>query len=272
MIAATVCLALGLVGPLQTSVQPDSTGLVYWTAVIVPTFLLVLLNSLIARETARNLGWPWGLAALVAGFSAVGPIVVLTLVMDRLLMPMEHWHDARMLLLHVLGVELPIILTVNALMPTVQPLGPILRSGRQAPPGPRDEPPLPVTAQAITAQAPQPLVAPTVAARIEASPLFERLPPDLGQDVVCIRADNHFIEVSTILGSARVLMRLGDAEADLVTLPGMRVHRSWWVKLSHVLHIDRSGGGTLELVTTTGARISVARGQRDAVQAEIARR
>jgi len=277
MVVATACLVGGLAGPMQTNLLSASMRLVYWTALLVPSILLVLIVSLILRETARNLYWLWEIAAIAAGLLCIGPIGALTTGLDWLMMPRHAHHSPALLFLSVAAVVIPITVTANAFLPTLQPLGLFRR--RAAPlAGPRPETPLP--GQPISAE-PEPARQAAIPAgtdaviattRIEGLPLFERLPPELGQDIVSVRADNHHVEVTTTRGRARVLMRLGDAEADLSTLPGMRVHRSWWVNLAHVGQVDRGGRGGLELVTTTGARIPVARGQREAVQTEIARR
>ncbi|MCB1396079.1 MAG: LytTR family transcriptional regulator [Rhodobacter sp.] len=273
MVIATACLVGGLAGPMQTNTLPASMRLVYWTTLVVPSILLVLIVSLILRETARNLNWHWEVAAAIAGLFCVGPIIGLTMALDWLLMPLHARHPQAQLISSIVALVLPITLTANAFLPTLQPLGLFRR--RAAPPaGPRPETPLP--GHPITAdpepegQAAMPAASTALAtSRIEGLPLFERLPPELGQDIVSVRADNHHIEVTTTLGQARVLMRLGDAESDLSTLPGMRVHRSWWVNLAHVGQVDKGTSGTLELVTSAGVRIPVARTQRETVQARL---
>ena len=103
--------------------------------------------------------------------------------------------------------------------------------------------------------------------------LFEKLPAELGHDLISLRAQDHYVEVTTVLGSATVLMRLSDAERDLTALHGLRVHRSWWVNLDHVRALNRTEGGGMELSTIDGQAIPVARGQRATVrQALDARR
>lgn len=98
--------------------------------------------------------------------------------------------------------------------------------------------------------------------------LFERLPEDIGTEIVCIQAQDHYIEVSTTQGSARILMRLSDAETDLAGLPGMRVHRSWWVNLAHVESFAPRGG-SLDLTLQTGRVVPVGRGQRSKVRKAV---
>ena len=66
-------------------------------------------------------------------------------------------------------------------------------------------------------------------------------------------------------------MRLSDAEALLGPGTGMRVHRSWWVALDHVTGTERTAGGGMDLITSNGLRIPVARGQRAELRAVLER-
>lgn len=96
--------------------------------------------------------------------------------------------------------------------------------------------------------------------------LFEKLPQSLGRDLISLRAQDHYVEVTTALGTTTVLLRLSDAERDLIPFKGMRVHRSWWVNLDHVRDLTRTEGGGMEVTTIDGQVIPVARGQRTAVR------
>lgn len=71
--------------------------------------------------------------------------------------------------------------------------------------------------------------------------LFERLPPELGRDVICLGNEDHYVRVHTTLGNALILMRFADALDSLSAMEGQRVHRSWWVSRSAVVRIDRFG-------------------------------
>ena len=85
----------------------------------------------------------------------------------------------------------------------------------------------------------QPTTAPQ-AANEPQSPFFGRLPAELGRDLVFLKMAGHYLEVTTIAGSASILMRLGDAAAELGDM-GMRVHRSYWVAHRHVTGVERRG-------------------------------
>ena len=86
-----------------------------------------------------------------------------------------------------------------------------------------------------------------VAARRDGG-IFERVPRQLGRDVVYLSVSGHYLDVVTTAGSCLVLMRLSDAVAALGDL-GMQVHRSYWVAYRHVTGVTRRGGRTVVQVT-----------------------
>ena len=60
------------------------------------------------------------------------------------------------------------------------------------------------------------------------APFFERLPTEIGRELVYIKTEDHYVGVHTTAGSARVLVRFADAVDELGDL-GMQVHRCYWV-------------------------------------------
>lgn len=96
---------------------------------------------------------------------------------------------------------------------------------------------------------PDPVVqVPAVPALDQASWFFERLPAELGRDIVCVRVSGHYLDVVTTEGACRVLLPLADAVKALDDL-GMQVHRSHWVAHRHVLGLIRRDNRTLLRVT-----------------------
>ena len=87
--------------------------------------------------------------------------------------------------------------------------------------------------------------------------LFDRLPATLGRDVIYLKVSDHYIEVTTTVGSAVTLMRFSDAVAALGDL-GIRVHRSYWVAYRHVIHLVRRERRSL-LHVTGGHELPVSR-------------
>lgn len=90
------------------------------------------------------------------------------------------------------------------------------------------------------------------------SSLLKKLPSKLGTDIIMMAAEEHYVMVSTTLGSAMILYRFADAIEDVCGLDGDRVHRSYWIAWPHVVSIDRAGRGRT-LIMSSGARVPVSR-------------
>jgi DNA-binding LytR/AlgR family response regulator len=88
------------------------------------------------------------------------------------------------------------------------------------------------------------------------SPFFRRLPPKLGTDLLSLTAEDHYVRVTTVLGSDLVLIRLSDAIAEIGAEKGQRVHRSHWVAGGAVASVDRQSGKTA-LVLSNGESVPV---------------
>jgi DNA-binding LytR/AlgR family response regulator len=99
--------------------------------------------------------------------------------------------------------------------------------------------------------------------------LQSKLPHHLGREIVALRAQDHYLEVTTAKGRCMVLMRLGDAVRDLEGLNGMQVHRSWWINLAHIARVEKGANGP-EVVLSTGARVPVGRSYRAAFRVAMA--
>lgn len=101
---------------------------------------------------------------------------------------------------------------------------------------------------------------------IEEEPAFlKRLPQSLGKAVNWVSSSDHYIVVSTDMGTETILMRFSDAVAELDSLDGVRVHRSHWVSRDAVKGQDTSNGKTL-LLLKDGTKIPVSRSYREAAE------
>ena len=65
------------------------------------------------------------------------------------------------------------------------------------------------------------------------SMFFDRLPLEVGQDIIYLKMSDHYVEVVTTAGHCAILMRFADAITELGDR-GVRVHRSYWVAYAHV--------------------------------------
>jgi len=96
------------------------------------------------------------------------------------------------------------------------------------------------------------------AAAPEYPPEFvSKLPAALRRDIIALEAEDHYVRVHTLHGSALVLMRLADAAAIIDPRLGLRVHRSWWVARDGVRALERTPGRAIaRLIDDTTVPIS----------------
>lgn len=90
------------------------------------------------------------------------------------------------------------------------------------------------------------------------SSFLRRIPPRLGAELLYIATEDHYLRVTTKLGSDLILFRLSDAIAELGPAAGQQVHRSYWVARDAVAAIERNGHRT-SLTLVNGAEIPVSR-------------
>ena len=100
-------------------------------------------------------------------------------------------------------------------------------------------------------------------ALVQAAPapprLHARLPRHLPPPVFALEMEDHYVRAHTAAGSVLLLMRLGDAIAELDGLAGEQVHRSWWVARHAVTGTVRDGRN-VRLRLANGVEAPVARG------------
>lgn len=92
---------------------------------------------------------------------------------------------------------------------------------------------------------------------------FALIPRALGQDIIAVSSDMHYLHVHTTLGKCMVLGRIRDV-ASLMEGVGLLVHRSHWVAHAHVRRIAKRGSAW-ECVMTNDLRIPVSRRNRSRV-------
>ncbi len=99
---------------------------------------------------------------------------------------------------------------------------------------------------------------------------LDRLPADVGEDLIYLRMKDHYVKAVTTAGQCGILMRFGDAVSELETL-GIRVHRSYWVHYDHVDGLVQRGQRRF-LRLTDDREIPVSRSYQAATEEALARR
>jgi hypothetical protein len=88
---------------------------------------------------------------------------------------------------------------------------------------------------------------------------FNRLPREIGDDVVYLKSELHYVRVVTSVGEKLVLYNLRDAIFELEKIhQGVQTHRSYWVCAKHIRDLH-SRQGKHYILTNSGHHISVSR-------------
>jgi len=93
-----------------------------------------------------------------------------------------------------------------------------------------------------------------------------RLPGDLGRELLALQMEDHYVRAHTGNGSTLVLIPLHRAIGELAGIPGLKVHRSWWVAHKAVVGCVRDGRN-VRLRLSNGLEAPVARASIAAVKA-----
>lgn len=99
-----------------------------------------------------------------------------------------------------------------------------------------------------------------VAAIFQNARWCERLPPELGRDVIAVSSELQYLRVWTSRGCALILGAMVDVESEGGG-HGLRVHRSWWVAVRHVVSVRRTASGAVCLMSD-GRQVPVSRRRR----------
>lgn len=239
VIAASVFLT-ALAGPYHTLDRLSfPERLVYWgTTVFLSGAVMTFLSIYAYRLTAAHT-WNWVFVTILAGIAGIIPVVGTIYLAEGIASGFASgWFDLGQLptlTLYTAPSLIAVTLVVNAV----------------------------IVYQQSDSDAPANTLESTSDTMASPTMLQSKLPPHLTRDIIAVRAQDHYVEVTTSNGSAMVLMRLGDAVLDLEPLGGMQVHRSWWINLSHVVQTEKGANGP-EAVLSSQQRIPIGRSYRAA--------
>lgn len=236
--------------------------LVQWLLqVSVPLVMLVLVHLLLSRSiTFDHLGpwWKLSISGLLGGvlFTPVALALDFAFGIDAWPVMDHSMHLFQLFLDEMVGVVPPILvvwLGINA--PRVLRLD--------------FSEPLPASAEparksAFATDSPQEKTETPI------SGLLQQLPTALGQDIVYLMSELHYLRVVTTTGNALVLYSLRDA-VDELGGAGTQTHRAFWAAFAHIEKIVTRNGRT-ELLMRDGSLVPVSRRQASRVKREIAQR
>jgi hypothetical protein len=87
--------------------------------------------------------------------------------------------------------------------------------------------------------------------------ILRHLPGKLGDELLCLSMEDHYVRLHTAHGSVLVLMSLNQALAEIGDLDGVQVHRSWWVARMAVDEVVEDGRNLrLRLISGIEAPVS----------------
>ncbi len=234
-IAAAAGLFLGLVGPFGSYLNRSRLAVLgYWIGALLLGAILFGVTLRPAVRLAPRLGVP-PLAALAAAALLVA--IPLSLICHAVAVALWPAPIGRIGLLAWYGQTLIISAPLA--------LGYGMGAGRAAPPPAATEPP---------AQEPG-----------TTSDLLSRLPLPLGRELLALQMEDHYVRAHTSRGSVLILIPMRQAVAELAGMPGMRIHRSWWVARDAVTGSVQDGRN-LRLRLANGLEAPVSRANVAAVR------
>lgn len=228
-------VALALIGPFGSFQDPLPLRLVVWLGFAYIGYAVYSPIDGLAKRLAPKLELPaWGLQ--IAGvFASSVPMAITVWVLprlpDRVTVPNLPTAVTQYLYVVVIGGLITLIFAVmkrDDVLPDVT----VTQSAAPAPPenkGPRRGP-----------------------------RFLDRLPPELGSELIALEMEDHYVRAHTALGNDLVLLRMRDAVAELDGIEGEQVHRSWWVARGAVADVKREGRN-VRLVLDNGLEAPVSR-------------
>ncbi|UOR15842.1 LytTR family DNA-binding domain-containing protein [Qipengyuania aquimaris] len=224
-------VTLALIGPFGSFQDPLATRLIVWVGFAYIGYALYSPIDVLAQKIAPALALPvWAVriaGVLLSSIPMAIVVWVLPRVPDRLRMPDASQALENYFYVATIGGMITVLFTMGQ-RSAPQPQAPLAEGDVRAP---------------VVPDAPR---------------FLDRLPPEIGTDLLALEMEDHYVRAHTALGSELVLMRLGDAIAELDGIEGRQVHRSWWVARDAVEEVRREGRN-IRLALSGGIEAPVSR-------------
>ncbi|MEX0368008.1 MAG: LytTR family DNA-binding domain-containing protein [Ruegeria sp.] len=88
--------------------------------------------------------------------------------------------------------------------------------------------------------------------------MIDTVPRSLGDDIIRMHAQDHYVEVVTNKGSALLSEQFGACVEKLAQLDGAQCHRSHWIRLAHIDNLMRRGSSYI-CTMSNGDEVPVSR-------------
>ena len=240
MIMTVIGIFLALIGPFGSISQPLSLRLISWLSFAYLGYAIYSPMGVIVDKMARGFDLPpaplWVFAVAIATIPMTAAVWAVGFMPQPVPLPTLDQALTRYFYVFVVGGAVTaLFFFVESQQESAQPEAgdePSERTPVVAPPVEQDE---------------------SLAIRF-----LERIPPHLGDEILALEMEDHYVRVHTALGSDLVLMRMRDAVAELDGLEGAQVHRSWWVARDAVTGSAKDGRN-VRLVLKGGLEAPVSR-------------
>ncbi|MGH1479426.1 MAG: LytTR family DNA-binding domain-containing protein [Geminicoccales bacterium] len=101
--------------------------------------------------------------------------------------------------------------------------------------------------------------------------LIDTIPHSLGDNIIRMHAQDHYVEVVTTEGRALLTEQFGDCVEKLQQFDGIQCHRSHWISLAHVKDLTRSGSAHI-CIMSNGDEVPVSRRRYSELKSGMGRR
>lgn len=96
--------------------------------------------------------------------------------------------------------------------------------------------------------------------------LLRRLSGEVGEEILRLSGNDHYVDVTTRMGRETLRLRLADAIEEMEPVKGVCTHRSHWVALAAIKDLERETGGKLFVRLSNGDRVPVSRNYRSRLE------
>jgi hypothetical protein len=234
IINGSVILLVVMAGPYFTLERLNfPERLIFWSVSLLFSGLLMTFLSIYAYRLTEHRDWNWAVISILAGAVGIIPVMASLYLAEGLATGFTAgWYawvtpSSSSLAVSVAPPLIAVTLMVNLAIKLLDADPPVGQSQGES-------------------------VSPAL------SVFHKKMPHHFGHDIITVRAQDHYVEVTTPTGNAMILTRLSEAAAQLEDFAYLCVHRSWLVNLSHVVRIEQGANGP-EITMTNDQRIPVGR-------------